>query len=375
MKKRMVFVIIILLVIFGGTFGFDIVRSMMIKRFFKNFKPPPVTISAEKAKATTWSPTLTAVGSVTAINGVQVNSQLPGQIVAIYFRDGQYVKAGAPLVKLDDSIDQQTLKDDLAQLNLDQVNYQRQLKLYQTRATAKSALDQAVAQLKQSEAQVESARVTIQRKLIRAPFDGVLGIRQVNLGQYVNAGQAMVLLQQMEPIYVDFTLPEQDIRRLKVGQEVYGQVTSYPDRKLPGHITALNSSVDVNTRTITVRAVFQNKSHLLYPGVFSKVTILLPTKENVVTVPQTAVTYSLYGDTVYVITHKGKDKKGVPVLVANQHIVHVGDSEGDVIAISKGLKKGDLVVTSGQLKLRNGVEVKINNSVKLNSAPQKVTLQ
>ena len=375
MKKRMIFVIILLLIIFGGTFGFDIFRSIMIKHFFKEYKPPSVTISTQKAILKTWNPTLTAVGNVTAMNGVEVNSQLPGQIIAIYFEDGQAVTKDTPLVRLDDSIDQQTLNNDLAQLNLDQVNYQRQLSLYQTHATAKSALDTAVAQLKQSEAQVASARVTIARKLIRAPFNGVLGIRQVNLGEYVNAGQAMVLLQQMEPIYVDFSLPEQDIRHLKVGQEVYGKVTAFPQKKLKGTITALNSSVDVNTRSITVRAKFLNTERLLYPGVFSKITVLLPIKENVVTVPQTAVTYSLYGDTVYVVRQKGKDKQGKPILVANQKMVNIGDSQDDVVAIKKGIRPGDLVVTSGQLKLRNGVEVKINNAVLLNGAPEKVSMQ
>src|SRR3990167_318992 len=152
MKKRMIFVIILLLIIFGGTFGFDIFRSIMIKHFFKEYKPPSVTISTQKAILKTWNPTLTAVGNVTAMNGVEVNSQLPGQIIAIYFEDGQAVTKDTPLVRLDDSIDQQTLNNDLAQLNLDQVNYQRQLSLYQTHATAKSALDTAVAQLKQSEA-------------------------------------------------------------------------------------------------------------------------------------------------------------------------------------------------------------------------------
>ncbi|MCH9643969.1 MAG: efflux RND transporter periplasmic adaptor subunit [Gammaproteobacteria bacterium] len=364
--KRWTLVIILLIVIFGGVFGWDYVRSIYTKRFFKNFKPPPVTISSTRVKSEIWHPSLFSIGSLVAINGVNVNSQVPGQVMKILFQSGQYVEKDQPLVQLDDSTDQQTLLNDEAQLKLAQVNFDRQQALYTKRVAAKSALDDARAKLVSAQAAVAKAKVEIGHKLIRAPFAGKLGIREINLGQYIQPGDSLVPLQSLDPLLVDFSLPEQNLKQVKPGMKVVLEIQAYPDTPFAGKIMAITSKVDVNTRSFMVRAIVPNSHHKLYPGVFANVSVVLPERHNVMSVPETALTYSLYGDTVYLIQEKGKDKNGSPILTVEQAFVKVGKRVGNNVEIKQGLKVGDSVVTSGQLKLLPGSEVKVNNSVKIN---------
>lgn len=366
MIKRMALIIVVILVIFGGTFGWDYVRSIFIKEYFSKFRPPPVTISTSIAKQQNWQPKLTAVGSLVAVNGVDVTSEVSGQILRIFFKSGQMVKTGKSLIQLDDSIDQQTLKNDQAQLTLNEVNYERQFKLYRRNATSKSALDAAKARLLQSKAAVTSDQVMIQKKNIKAPFSGKIGIDKRNIGEYVKPGQALVSLQALDPLFVDFTLPEQDLPLIQTGQMIHISIEAFPKKIFIGEITAINSKVDINTRSIEVRGVVPNESSKLYPGVFANVKVLLLKQDNVVTIPQTAVSYSLYGNSVYVISQKGVDKKGKPILIATQKFVKLGEREGTVIAVLEGVKTGDQVITSGQLKLHSGAQVLIDNKVKLN---------
>lgn len=362
--KRFTFVILILLVIFGGTFAWYGIRVIFTKRFVANYQEPAVAVSTTTAAKKTWHPMLKAVGTLMAVNGVDVNSEVTGQVVKIYFHSGGFVKEGAPLVQLDDAVDQQTLNNNVAQLGLDKVNYERQSELYKTKSTSKSALDDARAKMLKSIAQVKTAQVMIGKKKIKAPFDGKLGIREINLGQYVSPGQALVPLQSLNPLFVDFTLPEQNLRQVHDDQAVSLMTGAYVGEVFKGKVTAINSEVDVNTRSISVRATLPNPGNRLYPGLFADVTLELPQELNVITLPQTAITYSLYGDSVYVVG-KGKDKKGKPILIATQKFVTLGGRRGTVIAVKKGVKAGDIVVTSGQLKLHSGAQIIINNSIKL----------
>jgi len=366
MKKRFTLAIVILLIIFGGTFAWYGVRVFFTKRFFANFQQPPVAVSTTTAIKKTWSPELKAVGTLKALNGVSVNSEVDGQVVQIFFKSGQIVKKGAPLVQLDDEVDQQTLNDNVAQLRLNNLTYERQVKLLQRNSTSKSAVDNARAKMLQAKAGVKTAQVMIQKKNIKAPFAGKLGIRLVNVGQYVKPGESMVSLQSLTPLFVDFSIPEQNMKDIRPGQEVKIFTDAYKGEAFIGQVKATDSEVDINTRSISVRAEIPNKDKRLYPGLFADVRVILPAKKDVITVPQTAITYSLYGDSVYIVS-KSKDKKtGKPDLIAVQKFVTLGPRKDTEVAIKKGIKEGDIVVSSGQLKLHTGSRVIINNAVKLN---------
>ncbi|MDP1573936.1 MAG: efflux RND transporter periplasmic adaptor subunit [Coxiellaceae bacterium] len=326
----------------------------------KNYKEPDVTVSAEKATSQTWHPFLTAAGSLKASNGVDVNAQVSGQITAIEFKSGQHVKQGDLLVQLDDSVDQQTLLRDQAALLFNKVDYERKQSLLKQRAVAQSAVDAAKAAYLQADAAVQSDQVLIAQKKIKAPFTGKIGIRQVNVGQYITSSTAIVTLQALDPLLVDFSLPEQDFPKISKDQDITIRVDAYPTQTFAGKIVAVNSAVDVNTRSIAVRATIPNPKEVLFPGLFANVAVILPVVNNVITVPQTAVTYSMYGDSVYVVENKGKEK------IAVQKYVLVGDRRDNVAEITKGIVAGDEVITSGQLKLHPNATVVINNAVNLN---------
>jgi len=239
---------------------------------------------------------------------------------------------------------------------------------------SKSTYDQALATLRQAHAQVNKSLVMIGKKNIRAPFSGKIGIRQVNIGQYINPGDTLVSLQSLDPLYVDFSLPEQYLKSLYLNQRISIEVDAYPDEKFYGKITAINALVTEATRSINVQGTLPNTNYRLYPGSFANVNVYLPKRKSVVTVPQTAMTYSLYGNTVYVVEQKGKDRKGKPILRAYERYVTVGPMKDNVVVIKKGIKASEIVVTSGQNKLQNGTRVVINNNVKLKTTnPQILT--
>ena len=365
MAKRMIIVIIALVIVFGAIFGFDVWRSHFIKMKKATYQPPPTAVSTETVTTTTWHPTLVGTGSLTAINGVDVSSQVSGMVIALHFKSGELVQKGQSLVQLDNSTDVQQLKSNQAELNLDNLDFARKEKLVKSGAISASDYDQALAKLKQSRSNVNSSLVAIAKKNVRAPFSGKIGIRKVNLGQYMNPGDALVSLQSLDPLFVDFTLPEQNLKALSLGQSFSIAVDSYPGKKFYGKITAINALVTEASRSIYVQGTISNPNFILYPGSFADVTVYLPEKESVVTVAQTAVTYSLFGDTAFVVEDKGKDKGGKPMLTLSQRVVKIGDMKGSLIAIKEGLKAGEVVVTSGQNRLHNGMRVYINNSIKL----------
>ena len=366
MAKRIIIVIIALAILFGLVFGFHAFRSVMIGKYVKQMLSSPVTISTVTAQTEDWHPGLRAVGNLTAVNGIDVNSEVPGQIINIYYKSGQNVKKDDLLIQLDDSLDQQNLKTQETQLNFVQSDYNRKKTLAARNVISQSDLDVASNNLHQAQSAVAAAKLSISFKKIKAPFTGRLGISQVSIGQYITPGLPLVPIQQMDPLYVDFTLPEQQLRYLSANQSVEVTVDAYPQRVFTGKITAINSRSDPTTHTISVRATIPNPETLLYPGIFAVVNVVLPSQQNVVTLPQTAIAYSLHGDSVYVVTDTGKkDEQGKPILVAEQRFVKVGERKGNNVAILEGVKPGEQVVNAGQLKLQPGMRVNVNNSVQL----------
>lgn len=362
MKKRMIIMLIGVAIVFGGVFGFDYVRSYFMGKFFANFQPPPAVINATKATEETWQPSLLAVGSLVAVKGVEVTTQVPGQVTDIYFHSGDHVEKGQPLLQLDARTDIQDLKNYQAQLTLAQLNYNRSAELYQKKAVSKSDLDTNQAQLEEAKALVQKTEVLIDEKKIEAPFAGKIGIRQVNIGQYLTAGTDIVSLQALNPLYVQFYLPEQELSKAKVGQDVTVTVDAFPGEKFAGTVTAIDSKVDTGTRNILIQATIPNDQKQLLPGMFVTVNVLLPVQKNVVTVPQTAISYSLYGDSVYVIKQDGTDKDGKPILKAYREYIKIGERRDNEVAIESGIKAGQEIVTSGQLKLQDGMRVQISKT-------------
>ncbi len=363
MTRRIVTVVIILFILFGLVFGFHFFRQFMIKKYIHQMLTQVVTISTAKAEKQSWIPAIDTVGTLSAVNGVEVNSQVPGQVVNIFFHSGQQVATGDNLVQLDDSLDRESLKMQQAQYNLNSQDYKRKQELAAKKVISQDELDRSRTQMLQSESSVATAKINIEKKLIKAPFAGRLGISEVNLGQYVSPGQPLVSLQQMDPLFVDFSLPEQQLNQVSVGQKVNLSVDAFPNQAFAGQITAINSKADVATHMISIRATIPNNNNQLYPGLFADVKVLLSQPVNVVAVPQTAVTYSLHGDSVYVIENKGKDAQGNPIYIANQRFVTVGERRDNVVAITSGVQPGEEVVSSGQLKLQPGMRVNINNAV------------
>ncbi|SRR3989339_12898 len=362
MKKRLIITIILLLIVFGGIFTWDALRSYGMKKYFEHQQIPPVTVSTEIAQAQNWHPKLNAVGSLTAVNGVNVSGELSGIVDEIHFVSGQKVNEGDLLVKLRDYVDQATLKHDQAALKLAAVTYQRTQYMYEKQLLQKQTLDESQAKLEEAEAAVQHDQEVINQKHIRAPFTGIIGIRQVNLGQYLSAGTAIATLQALDPLFVDFTLPEQSVSQLSIGQPLQVAVESYPKEIFKGSIIAINPKIDEDTRTISVRGLIQNLKQLLYPGNFAQVQVILPQQENIVTVPQNAIDYSLYGNTIYVLAPTSEMQNGQSIYMANQELVKVGLLEGTKVQILSGIKAGDLIVTTGQIKLSNKVPVTINNA-------------
>lgn len=367
LRKRMRVMLTIVGILFALIFLIHLVRGVIMKKMLSKFTQQAVTISTSIAQSETWTPTINAVGSLVATDGVEVSPQIAGMVTGIFFQSGQNVAKDQPLVQLDDRTDQQDLKNLNAQLTLSKLNYDRQVSLMKTNATAQSNLDQAAATLQESQAAVTKTEVLISQKLIKAPFSGRLGIRNVNIGQYVSPGTGLVNLQTMNPLLVQFSLPEQNLKSLYIGQPIHFHVDTFPGETFVGKITATEASVNTQTRNIQVEATVPNDKLRLYPGLYANIEVLLPTQTKVVTVPQTAVSYSLFGDVVYVVKQTDTQKDGTPIYTA--HIVYVttGDRRGNEVAILSNLKAGEQVVNSGQLKLQDGSVVKINNSVTMPS--------
>jgi membrane fusion protein (multidrug efflux system) len=328
----------------------------------KAMRPPPIAVASTTGTAQVWQRRLHAVGSLAAVEGVTVSNELAGTVKKIAFESGAAVKQGDLLVQLDIAPDEAQLRGLQAQATLARINLERAQDLRRNSTNAQADLDAAEAQYEEAVANVDNLKGTIAKKVITAPFAGRLGIRQVDLGLYLAAGTPIVSLQALDPIYVDFALPQQNLVNLRVGQAVQVKLDAYPGEIFKGAINAINSKVDTATRNIQVQATLPNPEERLKPGMFASVDVLLPQQDKFVTVPQTAIVYNPYGNAVYVI-EQSLDAPGGGALVVRQRFVQLGETRGDQVAVLKGINPGDQIVTAGQLKLRNGVAVQVNNSV------------
>jgi membrane fusion protein, multidrug efflux system len=363
MIRRMIIMLLAVGVVLGGVFGFQLFKANIIKKVMASLSNPPQTVSTVTAAYQQWQPQTAAVGSLRAVNGAQLSLQLSGLVTELDFKSGDDVKAGQVLLRLRSDDDIAKLHALQATAELAQVNYDRDHKQFLVQAVSRATLDSDAATLKSDQAQVEQQQALVDQKVLRAPFAGHLGIRAVDLGQYLAAGTQVVTLQALDPLYADFYLPQQALAHIKVDQAVAVQVDTWPGENFGGKIIAINPLVDSTSRNVQIRATLANPDHRLLPGMFATLDISTGAPRREITVPQTAVAYNPYGDTVFVVLDKGKNAQGQTQLVAQQTFVQVGDTRGDQVAITKGIKAGDVIVSAGQIKLHNDSPVVINNSV------------
>jgi membrane fusion protein (multidrug efflux system) len=362
MVKRMILMLIAAGLVLGSVFGFQVFKAGMIKKVMASLANPPQTVSTMTAGYQEWQSTLSAVGSLRAVNGASLSLQQPGIVSEIDFQSGDDVQAGQVLLRLRVDDDVAKLQALQAVAQLAQVTYDRDQKQFKVQGVSQATLDADAATLKNDQAQVAQQQALVDQKILRAPFAGHIGIRSVDLGQYLAAGTAVVTLQALDPIFVDYFVPQQSLDRIKVGQDVTLRVDTWPDQKFPGRITAINPQVDTSSRNVQVRATLANSDHRLLPGMFATIDIDIGQPQRLITLPQTAIAYNSYGNTVYVVT--GKDSGGQQTLAAQQGFVTTGATRGDQVAVLKGVQEGDQVVTSGQIKLHNGSPVVVNNDVR-----------
>ena len=353
MVKRLSLVIVLLLVIFGAVFGWkyhQIQQGMAARK-----PPPPPVVAVTEVREETWPSYLGAVGSLVAVAGIDVTNEVPGKVSALKFESGAVAKEGQLLIELDATADRAELEGLLAAQRLAQVKFNRLAELLPKKSASKADYDEAKAMLDVAEAAAEAKRAVIAKKKVLAPFSGRLGIRKVDLGQYLAPGSPIVPLEALRPIYADFSLPERHLAMLAVGQQVVVAVQAYPGESFEGRVTALNPGIEQGTRTVKVRAVLENPQERLRPGMFAEVRVLLSADRRVLTIPDTAVTYAPYGDSVFTVV---PGEQGTTV---QRKQVETGETRQGRVAITGGLAQGDRVVSAGQVKLRNGMAVTLDD--------------
>jgi membrane fusion protein, multidrug efflux system len=370
MAKRMIIMLVLMAALVGGL-GFLKYRQVEAAiAMGASFQMPPTAVTTVIAKRETWPSTLSVIGTAAAIEGVTVSADLPGTVDKIHFESGQSVQEGDILVELDTRQERAQLANVEAQRDLAHVQYGRSEQLVKAGVISKSEFDNAAAQQKATEAQVGDIKAAIARKTIHAPFSGTLGIRQISLGQYLAAGQAIVSLQSINPIYVNFGVPQQDTPKMKIGRALHVTNTDVPGMAFSGKITALDSVINEQTRNIQIQATVQNQGGKLRPGMYVQVELPLGEPRDVIPLPASAINYAPYGDSVYVVTDIKDEKTGKTYRGVRQQIVKIEGSRGDQVAITSGLNNGDEVVSAGVFRLRTGAPVEINNSVKPSNSPK-----
>jgi membrane fusion protein, multidrug efflux system len=352
--------LVALVILLVGIKGLQISKMMAAG---KEMTPPPVTVTSAVVKEENWSPVLPAIGSVSAVQGAIVATELGGVVSEIKFQNGGVAKKGDVIVKLDASQEEALLRSAEAEAELARTDLERAQGLASQKVVSKAELDAAESKFRRLTAIADQMRSNIRKKTLVAPFDGQLGIRQVNVGQMINAGQQIVPLTSLDPVYVDFALPQQHLAQLAQGLEVRVRSDAAPGREFKGKLTAINSMVDPVTRNVSVQATLENPDHALRPGMFAKTEVELPEKRPALVIPGSAVSYAPFGDSVFVIEKKKDEKTGKESEVIRQQFVRVGEARGDFVSITNGLKAGETVVGTGVFKLRNGMAVAINNDL------------
>jgi len=364
----MLIMLIVVGALFGGIFFLKSKEASATRSAMASMRAPTVTVTTTEAKLEAWQPQVRGIGSLASVQGVDVTTEVGGLVSAVTFESGDEVKKDKLLVELVSDTDTALLEQLEAEAKLAHIVLERDKAQAEARAVSQATLDTDEANVKVREAQVKQQKALIRKKHIRAPFGGRLGITAIRPGQYLNPGEKIVTLQSLNPIYVDFHLPQQQLARLKVTQKVEVTTNVYPGKTFPGTITSINPKVDPDTRNFLVEATLKNPEHLLLPGMYASVTVQAGEARHLITLPRSAVSFNPYGDSVYVVEKKERAGAGA-VQVAKQVFVKLGPTRGDQIAILDGVKTGNIVVTSGQLKLHNGSFVTINNKVQPSNNP------
>ncbi len=363
MNKRAKYILSIILILFFAIFVYKWIDQWRLKQKIAESMNAPVSVAAIQAKPMAWQQQYIASANIVAVKGVNVTTQIQGQVQAIYFNPGEFVEENSVLIQLNADPDMGLLHSLEAAADLAKINYERDKKQYESvHAISKSVVDTDFENLKSAIAQVAQQKAIVKQKTIHAPFSGFLGIRLVNIGQFLNPGDAIVTIQTFNPIFADFYLPQQALSNLHLGDEVIITNDTYPNKKFIGKITTINPLVDVSTRNVQVEATVDNPEKLLYPGMYASSEVHFGKPTNYITLPLAAVSFKPYGQIVYIVKEKEKDKNGKPILIVKESFVTTGETRGDLITILKGLNENDMVVTAGQLKLRNNAFVIIDNT-------------
>src|SRR5271169_6070492 len=344
-----------------GLYWFNGFRQQAMATYFANNRPPPAQISAVEVEIETVPRFATGIGSVTAVHQVTINPEVGGRVTKIFFEPGATVKAGDPLVQLNDAPDRGDLANYQAQARFAEITLQHSSELAKHQYEARETVDQKQSQLEEARAQIVKTEALIEQKLIRAPFSGQLGVRQIEVGQYLTPGAPIVTLTDLSTLYVNFTLPGRQRPEIKVGQQVAVRSDAFPGRTFDAKITTIEPQISADTRTMMVQATMQNPDDALLPGMFIDAQVVLPPQPDMLVLPATAVEYTLYGDSVFVIRDDGKDANGEPILKAVRTPVKTGARWADNVAILDGLKRGERVVAAGQVKVQSGAPVKIGS--------------
>jgi membrane fusion protein (multidrug efflux system) len=360
---RVFIVLVVLGVLAAGLIGFHQFKSHILKQVITQITSQLPTVATVKATTTDWQPQLSATGTLRASDGAELSAEVSGIVGERHFTSGQDVDAGTLLLRLRPNDDEAKLQQLQATAELDQITYDRDLKQLRAQGVSQATVDTDAGTLKNARAQVAAQQALMAEKFVRAPFAGRLGIRLVDLGQYLAAGTTVVTLQALDPIFADFYLPQQALAEIKVGQAVILHADTYPGRDFPGEIAAINPKVDTSSRMVQVRATVKNTDRALLPGMYVTASVAAGAARKLVTLPQTAISYNPYGSLVYKVVPDGTDANGKPKQKVEQEFVTTGDTRGDQVAILKGVETGEEVVGAGQLKLHNNMGVLINNSV------------
>src|SRR5438552_5458108 len=363
MTKRMLIMLGAVGLVFGGILVFQLlVKPAMMRKFIQVGVIPPQTVSTAKAGLSEWQGELQAVGTLRAVRGADIAPEVAGVVTAIHFQSGQEIEAGAPLVQLNAESDLARLQSLAAAAELAEIKYQGDQKQLEIQAVSRAVVDADAANLKSAKAQLAEQQALVNKKLVRAPYAGRIGIRAVDIGQYVNAGAKLVTLQALDPVYVDFYAPQKSLGRIALKQKIILKTDAFQGQEFPGEVSSIDPKVDPATRNVQVRATVRNPKQSLLPGMFATVVLASGGPQRFLTLPQTAVSYNPSGDTAFVVQEsKAQDDK--VALVAQQKFVTTGEARGDQVAILSGIKEGDTVVTAGQIKLRSGLPVIVNNAI------------